>query len=102
MTSEVVNYLSLVGVCETQIEDALVEETYVEEIQVHEALSVDAEETHGEETQRVIWISCIDDWRCTCLTIGVREAREFDPMIWLRLRLHFLIQWHGLSVRLHR
>ena len=46
---------------------------------------IDADETHGEETQRVIWISCIDDWRCTCLTIGVRETREFDPMIWLRL-----------------
>ena len=85
MASEVVNDLSLVGVCETQIEDALVEETYAEEIQVHETLSVDAEATHGEETQRVIWISCIDDWRCTCLTVGVSETREFDPTIWLGL-----------------
>ena len=65
MASEVVNDLSLVGVCKIQIEDTLVEETYAEEIQVHEALSVDAEETHGEETQRVIRTSCIDDWRCT-------------------------------------
>ena len=47
--------------------------------------SLDAEETHGEETQIVIWNSCIDDWRCTCLTVGVCEAREFDPMIWLGL-----------------
>ena len=85
MASEVVNYLSLVEVCETQIEDALVEETYAEEIQVHETLSVDAEETHGEETQRVIRTSCIDDWRCTCLTVGVCETRELDPMIWLGL-----------------
>ena len=51
MGSEVVNVLSLVEVCETQIEDALVEETYAEEIQMHETLSVDAEETHDEETQ---------------------------------------------------
>ena len=42
MASEVINDLSLVGVCESQIEDALVEETYADEIQVHEALSVDA------------------------------------------------------------
>ena len=52
---------------------------------MHETLSLDAEETHGEETQKVIWTSCIDDWRCTCLTIGVCEAREFEPMIWLGL-----------------
>ena len=50
MASEVVNVLSLVEARETQIEDALVEEIYAEEIQVHETLSVDAEETHGEET----------------------------------------------------
>ena len=66
MASEVVNDLSLVEARESQIEHALVEETYAEEIQVHESLSIDAEETHGEETQRVIWTSCIDDWRWTC------------------------------------
>ena len=50
MASGVVNDLSLVEARETQIDDALVEEMYAEEIQVHETLSVDAEETHGEET----------------------------------------------------
>jgi hypothetical protein len=64
MASKVVHDLSLVEVCGTQIEEAFVEETYAEEIQVHEPLSIDAEETHGEETQRVVWTSCIDEWWC--------------------------------------
>ena len=38
-----------------------VEQTYAEEVQVHEILSVDVKETHGEETHRVILISCIND-----------------------------------------
>ena len=63
MASEVVNDLSLVEMCETEIEDALLR-MYAEEIQVHEILSGD-EETHGEETQRVILSSWIEYWRCT-------------------------------------
>ena len=54
MASKVVNYLSLVEVCETQIWRRFVEETYAEEIQVHESLSIDAEEIHGEEIQRAL------------------------------------------------
>ena len=34
---------------------------YAEEVQVHQILSVDAKETHGEETYRLMLTSCIND-----------------------------------------
>ena len=59
MASKVVNDLSLMEMCEAEIEDALLK-MYSEDIQVHEILSGDVEETHGAKTQRVFRSSWIE------------------------------------------
>ena len=49
-----------VDLCSLRVK-TLVQKTYAEEVKVHEILRVDVEQTHSEDTHRVILISCFHD-----------------------------------------
>ena len=58
-----------------------VQKTYAEEVKVNEILRVDVEQTHSEDTHRVILISCFHDLFAIVWDLAFIELRvAFDDV----------------------